>query len=488
MKYKIIIIILFSPFLFSSCEKETNFEVPMVLTGEVTNISQNGAILNARVTNLSNENIVEYGFVIDTSTLPSTTEGKIIIKDAEINRDFSFDLQSGLKDGKSYNIRSFIRTTSTTVYGNSVSFISLGSKQPVINDFNPKMGPIGTKIIIEGENFGYLKNEIKINLGNITVLIDSITDKMILVRIPNISLNEDVKINIEIAGMKTASEELFSLWFPWKKIADNNNFWCEASFQIGNLGYMLNQGEVFIFNLESLKWEISKSYAHNNSIAVWATTLNDKAYILFNDSFWEYYPPVNQWKELAFPPDLSISGFNLDILYYERYNYFLTNLNNEVVLGSFKEDRMFWEYDIFANKWSKKYHENGNMGSYPNGSFSELIDNKLLIGLKLNSFSQFWQMKTAYNECNYIGNLPIDSYSFWGKSVIDNKLYLCFGKNHVWPMESSNEIWEFNPAINEWKQFQNCPEKCISMASFTFNNKALFITPWTIWEFNPIKN
>lgn len=481
-------ILFFSLLFFISCEKETEFEMPVVLTGEVTNISQNGAILNARVTNLSNEDIVEYGFVIDTSKFPSTIEGKIIIKKAKINRDFSFDLQSGLKDGKSYNIRSFIRTISTTVYGNSVSFRSQGSRQPVIKDFNPKMGPIGTKVVIEGENFGYLKNEIKINFGNVTVLIDSLTDNMIFVKIPNMSSNEEVKINIEIAGMKTESEKYFSLWFPWKKITDNNNFWCEASFQIGNLGYMLYRGEVLIFNLELLKWEITTYYAHNNSIAVLATTLNDKAYILFKDSFWEYHPSANQWKKLAFPSDLTISGFNLDILYYERYNYFLTSLNNDIVLGSFKEDRLFWEYDIITNKWSKKYNENVNMGSHPTGSFSELIDNQLHIGLKLNSGSQFWQMEAAYKEWNYIGNLPIDSYSFWGKSVIENNLYLCFGKNHVWPMESSNEIWEFNPVINEWKQFHNCPENCISMASFTYNNKAYLFTPWTTWEFDPVKN
>jgi hypothetical protein len=46
--------------LFYSCEKETEINMSLVLTGEVTDINNEGAKFNGEISNISGEEILEY--------------------------------------------------------------------------------------------------------------------------------------------------------------------------------------------------------------------------------------------------------------------------------------------------------------------------------------------------------------------------------------------------------------------------------------------
>lgn len=487
MKIKIVSAFYLLMFFLIACEKETEFDIPLILTGEVTGITEDGVILNAKIRDFSKESIKGYGFVINNEKVDSGTEGKILIEGNKNEGVINYNLKSGLKTGQSYEIRAFVETVNETIYGNVVTFQSQGSLAPVIKSFYPQNGPIGTKVTIEGENFGYLKSEISIEFGSVSVQLDSLTNEKIIVTIPEITESENALININVAGKNVISEEFFELWFPWTKIADNENFWCETYFQIENIGYMLHWGKLYIFNLETLKWEETKNTPILNNFAVSATTLNNKAYILSTKQFWEYNPDLNQWEELTYPSDLVINASYTDILYREKYQYFLTSLNGQITLGTFNKNGTTWEYDLNNDKWTKTINENTNIGKNPLGSFTETIDSKLYIGLKLNEASQLWSIAPSNKEWNLIGDLPINSYSFWGQAVIHNKLYLCLGYRRF-PSEYSDQMWEYDIAVNKWKQLHNCPNTNTVQASFSYNNKAYFFAPWRTWEFDPTKN
>ena len=478
----LVLLMLFSTY---SCKQETEIDVPLVFTGEVTEISESGVILNAKVANVSSD-ILEYGFILKKDQR-SKNEGIIFLDNEDFNLYVKYNLNSGLKKDTTYNIRAFIQTKEGTGYGNYVSFTSSGSLPSELNKFSPDFGPVGTKVVIEGKNFGFLKEDIKVQFGNVTAVIDSVSKEKLFVTIPQLSISENVKVAVESAGKVSYSQDLFQLWFPWANTGNNNNFWCESYFQIENQGYIIYRGELKTYNLEIQTWEKTSNLPSECEIAVLSTALNKKAYVLFNNGFWEYEPESEKWTRRKYPPGLTISGYYNEILYNERYQFFLTNTEDKILLGSFNDNKL-WEFDTVKNVWVQNKMLPDNIAKNPVGSFSLYISGNVYLGLSSTSGNEFWKYNPENSSLVALGTIPLNSYSFWGITIIDDELFLGLGKNDSWPSESSNEMWKYNFALNKWEQFQNCPEQSFVAASFCYNHKGYFITSWHTWEFDPSKN
>ena len=126
---------------FSSCEKETEFEMPLVLTGEVTDINNEGAKFNGEISNLSGEEILEYGFVWDNVKNPKIENAqKYIAYDPPEKSTFKTQISTTLKDSINYYVRAFIKSKTSVIYGNEVIFNSKGSIAPEIKTLLPETG------------------------------------------------------------------------------------------------------------------------------------------------------------------------------------------------------------------------------------------------------------------------------------------------------------------------------------------------------------
>ncbi len=110
------------------CEQEKisiNRPFPRVNTMEVFDISRSGASFKAQILKLTDEEIIDYGFVWDTGR-PTLETGDFYSYGPKIGEVefFEFRIGNGLVAGQTYHVLSFLKTNSYVVYGNEISFIS----------------------------------------------------------------------------------------------------------------------------------------------------------------------------------------------------------------------------------------------------------------------------------------------------------------------------------------------------------------------------
>jgi hypothetical protein len=486
MKTNLILLFSVAIILFTACEEETEIQprdYPFILTQSPV-VSSNGAEFKAEILDFGKVEILEYGFIwsYEENSLHYEFVKKLGTRPEE--KEFMLNVTSGLEKDNVYNVRSYLKITNKTVFGSEVSFKSLGSLAPQIKSFSPEEGPIGTGIEIEGANFALSENENVVKIGKYRADVISFSEKRLVVKVPaDVEKPEQVIITVETAGMKAESEEYFDLWFPWtlKSVSESN--YCNTYFQIENKGYFLtdNSSEIRVFDLETGNWAnnvfLPESSPKNG---LKATVHQDKAYVFIGDEFWEYNPLENQWTRKA----------DLPVLWrdYDQTNSCFYNYDNYICYISLNRDRKIWKYHIQNNEWTEDGIFPGNLNDNPWGNFSLKDANNGYIGLAKDFMNQFWKYEQDEKIWIDLGRIPINSYSFWGSAVLNNKIYLAFGQNDEWSDYCTNEVWEFDPTINKWTPFNRCPSKEIIFASFTYNNKAYFFAEKNIWEFDPSKN
>lgn len=160
MKSKVILSFILV-FLYA-CQE--TFLPPLIFTGLVSDIDQEGAVFHAKITSLGNREIKAFGFVWDTIPFP-TIESAYSYKfhqQAELG-NFQAKVSSALIRNKIYYVRAFIQNTETTTYGEEVSFASMGGKEPEITGIEPLVGNINDTLVVIGKYFGTKNPVVKIN-------------------------------------------------------------------------------------------------------------------------------------------------------------------------------------------------------------------------------------------------------------------------------------------------------------------------------------
>jgi len=110
--------------LLVTCAKEEVVPrpFPRLLTGEVSDITQESAKFHGEITYV-NEEIIEYGFLWSAFRDPSFADSEMIKFEGTITaQDFEAEAERGMKEGLAYYVRAYLRTNTTIVFGNVVSF------------------------------------------------------------------------------------------------------------------------------------------------------------------------------------------------------------------------------------------------------------------------------------------------------------------------------------------------------------------------------
>ena len=153
---KLFLLILITAILIN-CGKNTisSRPYPRLNTLNVTSITEQGVIFNAEIFDKEDFEIISYGFVWSESENPTIEnyESKIYSENFD-SKNFSSVITTRLKAGKKYFVRSFLKTNDFTVYGDNVSFLSLGNNGPNLIDFMPIEANLNEPIMIIGQNFG----------------------------------------------------------------------------------------------------------------------------------------------------------------------------------------------------------------------------------------------------------------------------------------------------------------------------------------------
>lgn len=497
MNYLKPIIILTAAFSLINCDKDAEVQqkdYPYVVTNSPT-VNSEGAGFSAKLTNKGNQKILKYGFVWGTEPNPTTHDNIVLFDEKEIEHNFSYSVTSGLVKDQTYYVRAYILTDQYEVFGNEKSFNSLGSLPPVINDFNPKFGPIGTKVIIEGRNFALSKTGNTVKFGDIQAIIDSASENKLIITIPKITKPEKVQVNIKTAGMSATSSDLFDLWFPWLKKKDLGFLsFNSASFTIGNTGYVIigNSTDMITYNPVSDEWPMYITLPENSGDRPMAFSINDVAYILLNNNMWQYNPLSDNWiKKKAFPGTLQTSksyafGFKVD---------------SKIYIGNCYKNYEFWEYDPNLDQWLQKsdFIGNSDQTSPVWGNYTFSLNNKGFLGVSQTAFAlnTLWEYDPTEDLWTAKSPLPSNAYGDYCSFVINNEAFVGLGKNFNWSDGyKSDKIWKYDFQNDTWIEYRNCPAKLGVITSFSFDKKAYIISGYTknhrylnvLWEFDPYKN
>ena len=111
---------------------------------------------------------------------------------------YSAKTSSSLIKDSQQLVRAYLKTSSHLVYGNTIKFTSNGGASGEITDITPLRGYVNSKVIIEGNNFSYRKDEITVFFGDVKAEIDSCTDKKLIVRVPDIDEDAEVVIKVVV--------------------------------------------------------------------------------------------------------------------------------------------------------------------------------------------------------------------------------------------------------------------------------------------------
>lgn len=199
-----------------SCQKDEEVirVFPRLLTQEVSEINSEGALFTGELISMGSSPIIEYGFVWGPYEDPTIKYSEIVSSKSQPTENYySMIVEHALKQDETYFVKSFAKNDDYITYGNVTSFVSLGSKSPIITDFEPKAGLIGDSLIIYGKHFAKSKNDVKVEFNDNYAVILSTNDSVIITRVPHITEVENL-IKVSVLEKTIVAEEKFMLKVP----------------------------------------------------------------------------------------------------------------------------------------------------------------------------------------------------------------------------------------------------------------------------------
>jgi hypothetical protein len=306
--------------LLISCENETEFEMPVVFTGEVTNADQTKAVLNARIYNPENIPVNESGFIWGVH---SGDENDLKILNTSPDNIYSLQTNYDLLPGKTYYARAFLKTDYNTIYGREVSFntesapVNLGKWTKIIDDPYSTSDYIKSGFLYKDNSYFILEDGEIYRLNLLDNKIDFLTS------------NQDI---------------IFS------------SFACEFN---GN-AYIFVQNVLYLLNLNTYDFTKLKEWNAEKRYGCTGFLLDDNIYIGLGSSFsfgyskemWKYNITSDIWTKLEdFPGAFRMDAFSFCINGIGYVGGGFNLMDNQWPYPKFTD---LWSYNPKTNKWQQK--------------------------------------------------------------------------------------------------------------------------------------
>lgn len=201
-------------FLITSCEEEVVPDLPIVLTGEIVQNSENGVLLNGKIVFKDSRKIDDYGFIWSNEGIIPTIENGYK-KSFGVGQEgvFSTSVTQALIKGEKYNVKAYAKVGDVVVYGKTVSFESRGSKLPEIIDLSPNVGLWGDSVRLKIRNISQIQTENSVFFGDSKADILDYNDSTFLVLVPNDLDSASVSVYLKTLGIRSIGAS-FSLTPP----------------------------------------------------------------------------------------------------------------------------------------------------------------------------------------------------------------------------------------------------------------------------------
>jgi hypothetical protein len=494
-------LVLISSFIIS-CREQKEFDFPLIQTGEVTDIDASGAFFHAKILDLGKSNITKYGFAWGLND-PDTSSSRYVFSEAPHSGVISKRVTGDLYADKIYFVRAFAVNDKFITYGKSVSFRSLGSQAPVIQDFTPKEGTSGTQITITGANFSASLTGNIVKIGKVTAEVKEATANQITVVIPvNVNYSGDVFITVQTVGRTCTSDGIFFLQgchilgFTPAEMPGSGKIYIKAegfdpilsgnSVNIGNLTAQILKIErdtlvaIVPYNAEIGPNEVSlTSYGKTcyfaqpvNIVSPWSNIVVSESlirlapagFLLGTDIFMGMGRKLASDNYLKDMWKVNTADYSLiqcpDLPGNERQEAasFSVNGKGYVGLGQYGHTDYFtdlYEYDPLLNSWTRK---SDYPGIISHGTFTLVINNKVYVvfcNSGSDNYHEFWEYDPLADNWTKKADYPSE-LGFWITGFeLDGKGYmgLGIGSSDV----SKKDFWEYNPQTDAWKRLSDFP-------------------------------
>lgn len=447
---KSLYISLFLLFLLNNCVKEAEFHekaYPYLITNEVSDITGTSIVFNAEIISTGNEPVLEYGFLWGSTSTPNLeTAYRITLDDPATVGKFSAKIDFNLHNDRDQFVRSYMKTSRFTVFGNTISFVCNGGVPHEINEITPEKGYTNTPVVITGNNFGTSKEKISIYFGEIAAHIDSCTNNTIYLRVPQIELDQEEKIRVSIYGKEVESDIDFRAFSYWKRIADfpGNPRSSAVAFTINNIGYV----------------GLGRNAVGNN----------------FFKDFYAFDPQTNTWSKIADFPGQPRGFAAAGVIDGKAYVGF--GMANHLYYHD------LWQYDPETDTWTKMLEDN-RVRTYSDAHF--VVNDEFYI-LRLHSTYKY--LPTS-NQFVAEESFPGDYRFFSSGLTFDGKGYVIAGQrpgNQV-----LKDFWSFDPVSDTWTRKADLPAgPRDGLAAFAVNDRiyaglgrVLQTDPLEFFEYNP---
>lgn len=195
-------------------EKVETRSYPVVNTYAVTDITEQGAVLNGEILNLS-DGVTNHGFVYGADHITSANAfslDSISLGTAREAEKFSMLANRNLANGKTYFVRAFaVGRSGAIVLGQEKSFVAKGGAAPTIKDFNPKQGTAGDTIIMVGSGFSTNPEYDEVRFNQALSPISKARPDSLWVIVPVNTMLNDSTVSVQVGGQKVVASQKFHL-------------------------------------------------------------------------------------------------------------------------------------------------------------------------------------------------------------------------------------------------------------------------------------
>lgn len=181
------------------CKDDSISAFPQIETREVADITESGATFSCTIHSRGSTPLIRYGFVWSAGN-PSLTNGEHVVFDGSELSGNSFDarITRALEENQTYRVRAFYEDESNLIYGNTVSFTSLGSEGPMITSVTPSLVAFGDSLFIRGTNFSTQANEVHLGSRATAPVFNS--DTLVIARIPTSFKFDSFVVSLSVLG------------------------------------------------------------------------------------------------------------------------------------------------------------------------------------------------------------------------------------------------------------------------------------------------
>jgi hypothetical protein len=463
-----------------SCNKEKEFDYPLVYTGEVTDIKNDGALFSGNIVDLSKLEIIDYGFVWDNKTNPTIENAeKYVINGPPRIGVYSQHISTTLKDGVKYYVRTYVRNSKYITYGQEVVFTSLGSLAPQILDFMPKTGNLRDTLTITGHNFSYKLLNNKVQIGEFETTVIKANQDTLIVIVPDKLNKLSSSISVTIQGNKATSSGSFNLIPPVLSDFHDKTGTFGSQVTIVGENFLANPTSVQVY-FDSIKANIVDIQSQNIIVLVPDSLDNRQSNIKVRmnnltvssiDKFQLAPLSIND-----FTPKVSITGNTITLT---GNNYSPIPKNNIVTIGELKatvtkasvdelevtlplqdigyyssrdakvnvevlgENHDFNETILINDKWFRRKDSPIDFSD----SFYAVANNKAYLGI--NGSQGFWEYDPVNDEFKKLTDFPGSARNGGNGFVINNKIYFGTGNGNYINLK---DFWEYNISSGLWIQ------------------------------------